>query len=813
MLVFQPLIWKGPILNTGYDLSWPWRRLAGMIVALGTLCATALQSSATQVLSGHVPRSVARSVMLGRLAEGTNLDLVIGLPLRNQGALKRLLDQTYDPTSSHYHHYLRPDQFTASFGPTEEDYQAVIEFTKAHRLSVKATHSNRTLLDVNGAVGDIEKTFHINLLLYRHPTEARAFYAPDVEPSVDLDVPLLAISGLDNYTAPHPQLVRRPLAKLPTASRNPAGPSLASQKRETPDGGSGSGGTYMGNDFRAAYVPGVSLNGSGQLLGLFELDSYFINDITAYETETHLAAVTVSNVLVNGVSGTPSASDSQVAEVSLDIEMALSMAPGLSAIIVYEGTSANDILNAMATSGAAQQLSCSWGFNINSSTEQILQQFAAQGQSFFAASGDVGAFVGSVDPPADNPYLTVVGATTLSTSGPGGHWTGETTWNWQSTGEGSGASSGGVSTIFASPIWQQGISMSANGGSTAMRNLPDVSMVGDNVRIIYANGLSGNFGGTSVGTPLWAGFAALVNQQNAALGQPSLGFINPALYALGKSSAYASCFHDITTGNNTNSSSPTEFHAVPGYDLCTGWGTPTGSNLINALVQMPQDNVNVLNGGFESGSFAFWTLIGDTRISNGLANGVISSRMLQGGSEFIHSGTYAAFLGEPNTLASLSQTLPTFAGQAYLLSFWLVNPTGDTPNEFQVSWNGTTLFDQIDIGMLTWTNFQFVVAATGTNTVLTFAVRNDNSGFGLDDVGVEAIPMPSFQAIRSANGSLAFAWSAQTGLTYQFQYTTTLAPANWINTGTAITATNGTMSVSVPAPSDAQGFYRLLLLP
>ena len=78
-------------------------------------------------------------------------------------------------------------------------------------------------------------------------------------------------------------------------------------------------------------------------------------------------------------------------------------------------------------------------------------------------------------------------------------------------------------------------------------------------------------------------FAALVNQQAAANGRPSVGFINPAIYAIGQGSGYTPAFHDITTGNNTNSASPTNFFAVPGYDLCTGWGSPAGSNLINAL--------------------------------------------------------------------------------------------------------------------------------------------------------------------------------------------------------------------------------------
>ena len=90
--------------------------------------------------------------------------------------------------------------------------------------------------------------------------------------------------------------------------------------------------------------------------------------------------------------------------------------------------------------------------------------------------------------------------------------------------------------------------------------------------------------GTSCAAPLWCGFTAMINQQAAIYGYAPVGFINPAVYAIGKSNIYASCFHDTTVGNNFWAGSPTNFPAVPGYDLCTGWGTPTGSNLINALV-------------------------------------------------------------------------------------------------------------------------------------------------------------------------------------------------------------------------------------
>src|SRR6202008_4736435 len=92
--------------------------------------------------------------------------------------------------------------------------------------------------------------------------------------------------------------------------------------------------------------------------------------------------------------------------------------------------------------------------------------------------------------------------------------------------------------------------------------------------------------GTSCAAPLWAAFTALVNQQAGTNGP--VGFINPAVYIIGTEQDYLSDFQDITTGNNEWIASPTQFVAVAGYDLCTGWGTPTGSNLINALARPPE---------------------------------------------------------------------------------------------------------------------------------------------------------------------------------------------------------------------------------
>ena len=552
-----------------------WWFLPLLVYALCGLPAHALE---TQVLYGHIPAAVVRLRPAGLLSEQMRLRLAIGLPLRNQEALTNLLQQIYDPSSPKYHHYLTPEQFTEMFGPTEEDYQAVIDFAEGNGLTVTGTHPNRVVLDVEGATTDIEKALHVTMWVYQHPTEARTFYAPDIEPSLDLAVPILHISGLDNYARRVPRLKKKPASVAVSA---------------IPNAGSGTDGSYMGHDFRAAYVPGTALTGSGQSVGLLEFDGYYPNDITAYEASNGLPNVTLKNVLLDGFSGIPSPGpNSDNVEVALDIDMAISMAPGLSKVIVYEAPNPSpwpDILSRMANDNLAKQLSCSWGNpnveSIDSTSEQIFQQMALQGQSFFNASGDNDAFVGGITFPSESPNIAQVGGTTLTTAGPGSNWVSEIVWNsgYSSKYDEWLGSGGGVSTHFSIPSYQQGINMAFNQGSTTMRNVPDVALTAENVYVIADNGIDYTVSGTSCAAPLWAGFTALVNQQAAANGKPPVGFLNPAIYTIGTGTAYSACFHDITVGNNYWPSSPTNFPAAPGYDLCTGWGTPNGTNLINAL--------------------------------------------------------------------------------------------------------------------------------------------------------------------------------------------------------------------------------------
>ena len=526
-------------------------------------------AGALQKLDGHRPEAVKKLNVqpVERLPGSKRLQLAIGLPLRNQEALNALLQQLYDPTSPNYRHYLTPEQFTEMFGPTEQDYQAVIAFAKSHGLTVTTKHPNRMVLDVAGTATDIEKAFHVTMQVYQHPKEARTFYAPDVEPSLDLAVPILHISGLDNYSLPRPMHVAKPIPVIKAMN-------------VTPNAGSGPRGSYMGNDFRAAYVPGTSLTGSGQSVGLLQFDGYTASDITYYENLAGLPPIPLQNVLIDGATGA-SVGDGDEVEVSLDIEMVASMAPGVSQIIVYMAPNPSpwvDLLSRMANDNLAKQLSCSWmGGPPDPTCEAVFQQMAAQGQSFFTASGDSDAFTTSIDFPGDSTNITVVGGTTLTTTGPGGSYVSETVWN-----RGNVGSSGGISTYYPIPAYQLGINMVANHGSTTMRNVPDVALTAENV-YVRADGSDLSVGGTSCATPLWAGFVALVNQQAVSFGKPPVGFLNPTVYAIGTGTSYSSGFHDITTGNNFSSSSPSNFPAVTGYDLCTGWGTPTGTNLINIL--------------------------------------------------------------------------------------------------------------------------------------------------------------------------------------------------------------------------------------
>src|ERR1039457_4865772 len=172
----------------------------------------------------------------------------------------------------------------------------------------------------------------------------------------------------------------------------------------------------------------------------------------------------------------------------------------------------------------------------------------------------------------------IIGGTHLITDGAAGAWSSETAWSHS----GGGVSPDGV----VIPSWQTAAVNSSNGGSATLRNVPDVAMEADFDNFSCSMGQCGqNWAGTSFAAPRWAAFMALVNQQATAEGIPPLGFLNPSIYRIGGSSSYTSDFHDITSGNNNEYFIAPRpfFYAVPGYDLVTGWGSPAGQELIDAL--------------------------------------------------------------------------------------------------------------------------------------------------------------------------------------------------------------------------------------
>lgn len=437
-----------------------------------------------QTLSGHVPEVVAKLQPVGRLEGSQRLKLAIGLAPRDEQGLDAFIQELYDPASPNYRRYLTPAQFTERFGPTEQDYKALIDYAKASGLNVTHQYSNRVVLDVEGAVADIEKALQLTMRAYLHPNEARTFYAPDVEPSLALGVSVLHIAGLDNFTLPHPKHRRHSLNQSNNATHHGG----------TPKEGSAPGGNLWGNDFRNAYVPGTTLTGSGQNVGLLEFDGYYASDISNYETDIGMSITNRPQLVVVPVDGGVSQpSQSGNSEVAGDIEMTVSMAPGLNAIYVFEDGLAitnphfDDIFESMVTYTNVLQFSCSWGGGTasNATSEVLFKQMAAQGQSFYDASGDWGAFVGKVQFPSDSPSITQVGGTTLTDGkAPSYPWKSEVVWDWDSGTNVSAAdassSSGGISTYYAIPSWQTNINMTANLGSTTMRNIPDVAANADN---------------------------------------------------------------------------------------------------------------------------------------------------------------------------------------------------------------------------------------------------------------------------------------------------------------------------------------------
>jgi len=522
-----------------------------------------------QTLLTHHVREVTQNGQapsVGRLPATQTMHFDIVLPLRDRAGLESFLQDLYTPSSAFYRHFLTPQEFIARFGASRADYDSVINFAKANGFTVVGgTHAGSDVR-LMGSVKSIEAALHITLGLYHDPIENRDFYAPNQEPTVDLPFQLWHISGLDNYSVPKPAYVKNPTPGV----KPPA--TIGSCPEES----------FCGSDMRGAYYGGTALTGAGQTLGLLEYAGFDIADVNTYYTNAHQTL----NIPIVGVStdGTPilctepSCDDT---EQTIDITQAAGMAPNLTTIYVYVGSSDTALLSGMADhSPLDYQLSSSWGWTPADPTQDdpYFEQYAAQGQNYFQAAGDDGAYKnngGFFSWPSVAAYITTVGGTDLETQSAGGPWASETVWV-----DGGGGFYAPDDILI--PVWQQlpGVITAANQGSTIYRNTPDVSGNSNFTYYVCADQepcTANLYGGTSFATPTWAGYLALTNEQYEANGDgTSLGFINPALYAIGVGSGYNTAFHDITVGSNG-------YPAEVGYDLASGWGSPNTTGLINAL--------------------------------------------------------------------------------------------------------------------------------------------------------------------------------------------------------------------------------------
>jgi xanthomonalisin len=533
---------------------------AGGLLALCALFTLATLETRTApaaaILTSQVPQDVANhfAARVAAADPSRELQVAIALPMRNRAELEQLVHDIYDTSSREYRHYLSVAQFTERFGPTIADYAKALQYFSKNGLAITGVSANRYLIEGTARVGTLERLLHVKFGLYQRPGEKRRFIAPDNEPTLDLDVPVLRIIGLDDANPPTSRLAFQQAGA--TARVNGSGPH----------------GWYLGSDMRAAYYGDVQLTGAGQSVGLMELGPYDPQGVENYFSRFGPPLTTA--VVPISTDGRPATCSSRCndAEQDLDNEYAIAMAPGLAQVQVYVGHSPESVLNRMASDNTSAQLSTSWGWKENSADDPIFMEMAAQGQTMLTASGDYSSLRASGPWPEESAYITGVGGTDLQTNGPGGAWSGETGWS---------GSAGGPSLdrSITIPAYQLPFINAQNMGSRRLRNVPDIAAAASSFYLCDSGGCSGGSGGTSFASPIWAGFIALANQEAAMRGLPRVGFLNPLVYGMGLDAGYPQTFHDVASGKSG------KYTAVTGYDLVTGLGSPQGSSFIEALLQ------------------------------------------------------------------------------------------------------------------------------------------------------------------------------------------------------------------------------------
>jgi len=461
------------------------------------------------------------------------------------------------------------DEYEARYAADPVDVQQVEVFASTFGLALAQVNLAARSVVLTGLCADFEKAFHVQLARYEYEGGSYRGRTGAVNIPAELNGIVRSVHGLDN----------RPQAQTHFRIANSEAPPLAAAV------------SYTAVQVAQAYRFPTAVNGEGQTIGIIELGGGFTqSDLNAYFSSLNISPVpTIVAVSVDGAQNQPTGdTNGPDTEVMLDIEVAGAVAPGANIVVYFApNTDAGflDAINqaAMDTVNKPSVISISWGGPESSWTAQSLQAFnnalqsaAALGVTVCVAAGDNGSTDGvgdgldHVDFPASSPYSLACGGTTLELSN--GSITSEVVWNDLPD---NGATGGGVSDTFPIPSWQANANVppSDNPGSFKGRGLPDVSGDADPATgyQVQVDGSSFAVGGTSAVAPLWAGLLALFNQ---SLGAP-IGYLNPNLYQ--SLAGDPETFQDITSGNNG------DYSAGPGWDACSGWGSPDGTALLQAL--------------------------------------------------------------------------------------------------------------------------------------------------------------------------------------------------------------------------------------